>query len=193
MKKVSIVGGAFLAGMILSGSVAFAASYVKAALTPSTIMAGGKIVSKVAALSYDGKVYLQSEAIDAALRAAKIPFTQKGATLIIEIPKKGNPPSSTASSNTADQYGLSYGNLAINSNTSAGVTSVDGQATNHSKQSYSAIMITVSFFDKNGKLLGTADGAVQGLAPGQTKTFEAVAFNNYPTAVKAVCQTTMAV
>lgn len=154
-------------------------------------MADGRVVSKVAALSYGGKVYLQSEAIDAALRTAKIPFTQKGNDLSVGSDKQ-NPSSAPTPSSETDQYGLSYSNLAISVDATVGSTTVDGEVTNHSKKSFSAIIITVSFFNKEGKLLGTADGSVMGLGPGKTKTFEAASFTAYSNAAKAVCQTSMA-
>ena len=180
---------AFLAGTLFSGSAVLAASYVKAELRQGTITVAGKRISNAPALLYAGKVYLQASGVDAALHMANVPFTQSGANLALKVPKHSNTQPTNNTSNV-DQYGLSYGNLAISSG--GGVTQVDGQITNHSKQSYSGVMITVSFFNKNGKLLGTADGAVQNLPAGQTQTFEAAAFSAFPSATKAACQTSSA-
>ncbi|MCL6547923.1 MAG: FxLYD domain-containing protein [Alicyclobacillus sp.] len=48
---------------------------------------------------------------------------------------------------------------------------MDGIATNHDKTKHSAFLI-VSFFDSNGKLLGTGNGAIDSLEPGQDIAFQ---------------------
>ena len=186
MKKISLIA-AFLLGTLFTGVGVFAASYVKANLVNFTINSNGKRISSAPALYFKGTKYINENAIDAALKAARVPYQQSSSNLSVK-PHKANKQQSRSSKFSApDQYGLSYGNVTIS--TSYGSTTIDGQVINHSNSNYSAVMITVSLFNKNGQLLGTADGAVQNLAPGQTQTFEAVSLNDLSNAATYECQT----
>lgn len=51
-----------------------------------------------------------------------------------------------------------------------GLTQVNGEVTNNDSIQHSATL-KATFYDANGKILGTASGAVNDLAPGETKTF----------------------
>lgn len=51
-----------------------------------------------------------------------------------------------------------------------GFKQVVGEITNNDSTEHSA-MLKATFYDANGKILGTASGAVNDLAPGDTKTF----------------------
>lgn len=50
---------------------------------------------------------------------------------------------------------------------------VEGEATNNDTIEHSATLIA-TFYDSSGAILGTADGAVDQLAPGQTKTYQLI-------------------
>ena len=51
-----------------------------------------------------------------------------------------------------------------------GMIQVDGEVTNNDSSEHSATL-KATFYDADGKILGTASGAVNDLAPGETKTF----------------------
>ncbi len=51
-----------------------------------------------------------------------------------------------------------------------GMTQVDGEITNNDSGKHSATL-KATFYDADGKILGTASGAVNDVAPGETKTF----------------------
>lgn len=51
-----------------------------------------------------------------------------------------------------------------------GLQQVVGEATNNDSSEHSA-MLKATFYDASGKILGTAVGAVNDIAPGDTKTF----------------------
>ena len=55
-------------------------------------------------------------------------------------------------------------------------TEVQGEATNDDTVEHSAFL-KATFYDESGKIVGTADGAVSQLAPGETKTFSLVSAN----------------
>lgn len=59
-----------------------------------------------------------------------------------------------------------------------GTTTVEGEAKNNGDSQHS-FTVVVGFYDKDKKLLGTAAGAVNDLAPGETKTFTAMAAEDY--------------
>ncbi|NLA43534.1 VanZ family protein [Candidatus Saccharibacteria bacterium] len=66
-------------------------------------------------------------------------------------------------------------------NTNMGVTIVEGEAKNTDNKSHS-FTIVVGFYDENGKLLGTAVGAVNDLSAGDTKTYSAMASGDFSNA-----------
>jgi hypothetical protein len=72
--------------------------------------------------------------------------------------------------------GISFSNTVIKGE--YGTTTVNGEVMNHDKTKHS-FTLTVSFYDKNKKLLGTAVGTVNDLSGGATKTFDAVATGDY--------------
>lgn len=61
---------------------------------------------------------------------------------------------------------------------SSGYTTFEGEVKNNDVKDHSAL-IKVSFYDSSKKLLGTADGSVRDLGPGETKTFSAMASEDY--------------
>jgi hypothetical protein len=58
-------------------------------------------------------------------------------------------------------------------------TEVQGEATNNDTVEHSAAL-KATFYDENGRIVGTADGVVSQLAPGDTKTFSLVSANAVP-------------
>lgn len=66
----------------------------------------------------------------------------------------------------------------IVSKTQVGTTMVDGESKNTDTKPHS-FTIVVGFYDKAKKLIGTATGAVNDLAAGDTKTFSAIATGDY--------------
>ena len=55
-------------------------------------------------------------------------------------------------------------------------TEVQGEATNNDTVEHTAFL-KATFYDVSGKIVGTADGVVNQLAPGETKTFTLVSTN----------------
>ncbi len=94
--------------------------------------------------------------------------------------------SSTAKTNTSDKSAtdnqtavkdpITFTNIIIN--TSSGFTTVNGEAINNDDKMHS-FTLKVSFYDANKKLLGTAIGTVNELAPKDTKIFTAMATEDY--------------
>lgn len=60
---------------------------------------------------------------------------------------------------------------AVN-NSMPGMVMVNGKAKNNDSTKHSFI-VTVTFLDKSGEIVGTASGAVNDLGAGQTKTYQA--------------------
>lgn len=60
----------------------------------------------------------------------------------------------------------------------AGFSTVDGEAKNTDSTDHSFTLV-IAFYDSNKKLIGTATGAVNDLAAGDTKTFTAMASGDY--------------
>jgi len=58
-------------------------------------------------------------------------------------------------------------------------TEVQGEATNNDTVEHTA-SLKATFYDESGKIVGTADGVVNQLAPGDTKTFSLVSMNPVP-------------
>jgi hypothetical protein len=58
-------------------------------------------------------------------------------------------------------------------------TEVQGEATNNDTVEHSA-SLKATLYDESGKILGTADGLVTQLAPGETKTFTLISTNAVP-------------
>lgn len=54
---------------------------------------------------------------------------------------------------------------------------VVGEVTNNDSGQHSATL-KATFYDANGKILGTASGAVNDVAPGETKTFTLITSDN---------------
>lgn len=74
---------------------------------------------------------------------------------------------------------IEFSNTIMNTNT--GITTVEGEAKNKDNKPHS-FTIVVGFYDENGKLLGTASGAVNDLNAGDTKTYSAIASGDYSNA-----------
>ena len=58
-----------------------------------------------------------------------------------------------------------------------GLKQVVGEVTNNDTGQHSATL-KATFYDANGKILGTATGAVNEIAPGETKTFTLITADN---------------
>ncbi len=58
-----------------------------------------------------------------------------------------------------------------------GLKQVVGEITNNDSGQHSATL-KATFYDANGKILGTASGAVNEIAPGETKTFTLITADN---------------
>jgi hypothetical protein len=58
-----------------------------------------------------------------------------------------------------------------------GITTVSGEVRNYDNASHS-FTLTVTFYDANNNIIGTANGVVNNIGPNQLKTFEAISTNN---------------
>ena len=83
------------------------------------------------------------------------------------------------SSSANKENPIEFTNIITKSN--LGTTAVEGEAKNNGDVKHS-FTIVVGFYDKDKKLLGTAAGAVNDLAPGDSKTFTAMAAEDYSNA-----------
>lgn len=63
-------------------------------------------------------------------------------------------------------------NLSVEFESMLGMTTIQGEITNNSGKSYEACIFKMSFYDDNGKLLGTADVSVMNFNKGETVTFD---------------------
>lgn len=73
---------------------------------------------------------------------------------------------------------IKFSNVVIKGN-DYGMT-INGEATNNDSKKHS-FTFTVTFYDANKKLVGTAEGALNDIGVGKTKTFSAMS-EKYPTA-----------
>jgi len=83
------------------------------------------------------------------------------------------------SSETNKKNPIEFSNIITKSD--FGTTTVEGEAKNNGDAKHS-FTVVVGFYDKDKKLLGTAAGAVNDLAPGESKTFTAMAAEDYSNA-----------
>lgn len=83
------------------------------------------------------------------------------------------------SSNANKTNPIEFSNIITKSD--FGTTTVEGEAKNNDDKKHS-FTVVVGFYDKDKKLLGTAAGAINDLAPGETKTFTAMAAEDYSNA-----------
>lgn len=74
---------------------------------------------------------------------------------------------------------IEFSNIVIKSQFDT--TTVDGEAKNIDTKDHS-FTVVVAFYDKNKKLIGSASGAVNDLAAGDTKTFSAMSIGDYSNA-----------
>lgn len=58
-----------------------------------------------------------------------------------------------------------------------GITTVSGEVQNSDSESHS-FTLTVTFYDANNNIIGTANGVVNNIGPNQLKTFEGISTNN---------------
>ncbi|MFB5192028.1 FxLYD domain-containing protein [Alicyclobacillus fastidiosus] len=165
MKKIAIGIGGFVAGIVMTAGVTMAATtVVKATKGTATLQLNGSKVSSGTDLSYGGTTYLSLGSVESVLKRAGLGYKWSGNTLNVTTPKSQSSP-------------ITFSNIIVKSD-GFGDTIVDGEATNHDTKTHDFTLV-VSFYDSNGKLLGTADGAVNELAGGDTKTFEAMATSDY--------------
>jgi hypothetical protein len=174
MKKVLSYAITFMAGSLLSGTVAMAATnYVQATTKPSVIQLNGNNISSPPALVYGGTTYVQLYSIQNGLQQVfGTRPTWDGTHFNIITPS-----STGTSQSTSSDQGIAFSNITVKSD-GFGDTIVDGTAQNTTSATHSFVM-TVTFYDESGKILGTAQGAVDSLAAGDSKTFEAVASSDY--------------
>jgi|GEM_PF-3134513 len=96
----------------------------------------------------------------------------KGTNTGASKPKVSNADTSTPAAPESAKEKLTISN-SVFQDKSYGLYQVDGEATNHDNVKHSAT-IKATFYDANGKIMGTASGAVNDIEPGQTKTFTLV-------------------
>lgn len=176
MKKVLSYAVTFIAGSLLSGTVAMAATnHVQATTKPSAIQLNGKTISSPPALVYGGTTYVQLYSIQQGLtQVFGTKPTWDGTHFNILT---GSGTSSSGSQTTNSDQGIVFSNITIQSDGFGG-TVVDGTAKNTTSQTHT-FFVTVTFYDASGNILGTASGAVDNLAAGDSKTFEAMANGDY--------------
>lgn len=83
------------------------------------------------------------------------------------------------------QEAISFSNFV--SHTDYGMTTFEGEAKNNDTTEHS-FTITVSYYDANGKLLGTGTGSVSKISPGDTKTFTAISTKDFSQAASQKVQ-----
>jgi len=83
------------------------------------------------------------------------------------------------STNSNKKSPIEFSNIA--SDAQSGITTVSGEAKNTDTVSHS-FSVVVGFYDKNKKLIGSATGAVNDLAAGDTNTFSALTSGDFSNA-----------
>lgn len=167
-----------MAGTVFSTSAAWAAtSFVRAQETVTPVFVGAKMTGKAPTLQVGAAHYLFTGSVVSALKAAGVSSTWSAKGLVI-LPAHsaagGTAASRSVPNNPAvDQYGLSYNKLAL-LNDGMGDAEVDGIITNHSKTTYQAIILIITFYNSSGKLIGTGQGAVSKLPSGASITFQSM-------------------
>jgi hypothetical protein len=89
-------------------------------------------------------------------------------------PSAATPSAPPASASSRSPAKVTVDNYAVVPNGHG--TEVQGEATNNDTVEHTAFL-KATFYDEVGKIVGTADGAVNQLAPGDTKTFTLVSAN----------------
>jgi hypothetical protein len=107
------------------------------------------------------------EGLPAVLAALTVAAAPPAATPSTSPP---SPPSRPPAKITVDNYTVVPGGYG---------TEVHGEATNNDSVEHSA-SLKATLYDESGKIVGTADGVVSQLAPGETKTFTLVSTNAVP-------------
>jgi len=174
VKSVAGVIGGFVAGIIVTGGIAMATPLaVQAVRGNSVFKLNGQSAGSAPKLVYGGTTYVQLYSIEQALKKAGIGVNWDGT----KDPGIFSMTTSTGNSSTSSSSPVTFSNTVVKSDGFGG-TEVDGEVTNNSGTTHDFTLV-VSFFDANGKLLGTAEGAVNGLGAGQTKTFIAMGTSDY--------------
>lgn len=179
-KRVSGYALAFLLGSTISGGVVFAASnMVQAQKGSAVIQFNGTTTSTPPKLVYGGTTYLPIYYLQAGLeKALGTKPTWNGHTFNVIT----NAPSQPTNSN----QGIVFSNVTTQTD-ALGFTEVMGTAKNTTSSTHS-FTVVVTFYDSNGKILGTANGAVNGLAAGESKTFQAMATSDFTNVAKYTVQ-----
>ncbi|MBX5436949.1 MAG: hypothetical protein IRZ33_07005 [Alicyclobacillaceae bacterium] len=177
MKRAAGYAAAFLAGAVLAGGSAMAATtYVQAQLGQSVFQLNGQVVGKAPKLVYGGTTYVQLYSIQQALKKAGIQATWNGSknpgVFNMTTTGAGHAGSGGSTPPASTQTGITFTNLVCRDD-GLGDAEVDGIAVNHDKVEHTALLI-VSFFDQSGKLIGTGNGAINNLGAGQSVAFQTI-------------------
>ena len=107
------------------------------------------------------------EGLPAVLAALAAAAASPAATPSAPPPTSSSRPTTKITADNYDVLPSAYG------------TEVQGEATNNDTVEHTA-SLKATLYDESGKILGTADGIVTQLAPGETKTFTLVSTNAVP-------------
>lgn len=145
-----------LVGVLLMGTVVFAAptlTYVKSVFT--TTVNGKSVKQNVVTI---GGVYYAD-------------VKQLTSNLGIKYAVDAKTKKITLGESAKKAETITFSNILTNSD--YGFTTVTGEAKNNDTKEHS-LSIKVTFYDANKKLIGTAIGFLNDVAPGETKTFDAM-------------------
>lgn len=146
-------------GFILCIGISFAddlVSYVAYKANFPIKVNGRDFVSDNPAVAIDGRTYLPLRAMGNALNV-KVDWNSEKHQ--VEVGNVENKPE------------FEFSNIVVKEN--HGYTTVQGEVKNNSI-SEKTMTFKVTFYDKNNKLMGTANGVVNSIKSGEVKTFEAM-------------------
>lgn len=153
-----------LVGLVLSiTGVAFAQTFMGETATFPIIINGKTFESDNPTIVVNGSTYLPLKDIGNAIGINVIWNSELGRVEIGEENKSNL---------------ISFSNTV--SKTTYGMTTVIGEIKNNDIIKHS-ISLTVTFYDNDGKIMGTGTGFVSDLSPSDTKTFEIASMEDYST------------
>lgn len=164
--------GVVIGAVIVGIPTAFADQNISAAIQSVNYVFNGApkpLGNDYVSINYNGHVYVPARFVAESLGAS--------------VGYNGNTQTITITSGSSGANGTQSSGVIQFSNTksqqdSFGYTNVIGIAKNTDSVTHS-FTIVVSFFDASGNLLGTASGAMNDLAAGDSKTFTCIATADY--------------
>lgn len=175
--------GVIFTTFLMTGFSTFASSLAKkidALVNTLTVKVNSQIIRNDN-IVYNGNAYVRADAIAAAFNKDFAWDKSKNVISISDktVGKSVSTKSSSSSPKVSVKDPISFSNILFVDE--MGSTIIYGEAKNNDSKQHS-FTLKVSFYDKNGKLLGTAAGTVNNVNGGDTKLFTAMGMDDYSNA-----------